>query len=77
MKQNRRLQSEGNSPSKLDYGKALMNQKGGWTLAELKPGRKNVIPSETELSHNTFDRVLRQVSRRVSEPASRKNGTSE
>lgn len=42
MKGKNQLKSQGNTPAQLDYGKALMGQKGGWTLKELKPERGKI-----------------------------------
>jgi len=75
MKRDRLSPSEGNTPSQIDYGKALMNQKGGWTLAELKPRRKRLGDNETEFTRNGFTDALRKASRQVSEPESKDSET--
>jgi hypothetical protein len=71
MKRQKILPSEGNSSKQTDYGKALMNKNGGWTLGELKPSL-----AESVLTRNGFERVLQKVSSRVSEPASGTKQTS-
>ena len=75
MKKTKFRRSAGSTAPNMDYGKALMNQKGGWTLAELKPGRSKNLKGHGEFTNGSFNTALRQASRRVSEPESRRKRT--
>ena len=40
--------SDGNSSVNLDYGRALMNQKGGWTLSEFQGTLQPIVKPEDQ-----------------------------